>query len=83
MLKVLFFASLRETLGTSLESVPMPTPATVRALIGELRVRDDSWAQALAEGKRWRVAVNQDMATLDTALREGDEVAIFPPVTGG
>ena len=83
MVKVLYFASLRETLGTSRESVSLPTPANVGALISELRARGVAWAEALAAGKRWRVAVNQDMATLETLLAEGDEVAIFPPVTGG
>lgn len=83
MVKVLFFASLRETLRTSQEAVDLPTPANVGALIGELRARGETWAQSLAAGKRWRVAVNQELATLDTAVREGDEVAIFPPVTGG
>lgn len=83
MLKVLFFASLRETLGTAQESVSVPAPATVGALVDALRARGDTWAQTLAAGKRWRVAVNQDMATLDTAIKPGDEVAIFPPVTGG
>jgi molybdopterin synthase sulfur carrier subunit len=83
MLKVLYFASLRETLGTSQEEVPVPVPANVGALISELCVRGDCWAQALAAGKRWRVAVNQEMATRDTQLCAGDEVAIFPPVTGG
>ncbi len=83
MLKVLFFASLRENLGTAQESVALPSPATVAALIVALRARGAAWAQALAEDKRWRVAVNQDMATLNTSLKAGDEVAIFPPVTGG
>ncbi|MBL0125743.1 MAG: molybdopterin converting factor subunit 1 [Betaproteobacteria bacterium] len=83
MVKVMFFASLREALGTSQEAVSVPTPANVGALIGELRARGETWAQALASGKRWRVAVNQEMATLETVLSEGDEVAIFPPVTGG
>lgn len=83
MVKVLFFASLRETLGTSQESVPVPVPANVGTLIDHLRKRGDSWAQALAAGGRWRVAVNLEMATRDTALCAGDEVAIFPPVTGG
>jgi molybdopterin synthase sulfur carrier subunit len=83
MLKVLLFASLREAVGTSQESVPVPATPNVGALIDELRERGESWAQALATGKRWRVAVNQDMATLDTPLCAGDEVAIFPPVTGG
>ena len=83
MLKVLFFASLRESLGTSQDSVALPMPANVGALISNLRLRGDTWAQELAEGKRWRVAVNQEMATPETALKAGDEVAIFPPVTGG
>lgn len=83
MLKVLFFASLRESLGTSQDAVALPMPTNVGALISNLRLRGDVWAQELAEGKRWRVAVNQEMATPETALKAGDEVAIFPPVTGG
>lgn len=83
MLKVLYFASLRESLATSQDSVALPIPANVGALISNLRLRGDAWAQELAEGKRWRVAVNQEMATPETALKAGDEVAIFPPVTGG
>lgn len=83
MLKVLLFASMREALGTSVESVPVPQPCTVSALIEALRARGAPWADALSAGKRWRVAVNQDMATLETPVKAGDEVAIFPPVTGG
>ena len=83
MLKVLFFASLRERLGVSEESIPLPDPATVGGLLEHLRQRGGEWADALADGKRWRVAVNQDMADAATALKAGDEVAIFPPVTGG
>ena len=41
------------------------------------------WAAELAEGRAYRLAVNQDMADLETALKDGDEVAVFPPVTGG
>lgn len=83
MLKVLFFASLRERLGVGEESIPLPAIATVDGLLSVLRQRGEEWADALAEGKRWRVAVNQDMAQMETALKVGDEVAIFPPVTGG
>ena len=83
MLKVLYFAGLRESFGSAGESLPVPSPATVAELINVLRARGDRWADSLAAGKRWRVAVNQDMATLESPLKAGDEVAIFPPVTGG
>jgi len=83
MLKVLYFASLREALGISGESLPVPDAANVTALIESLRARGGAWAESLAAGKRWRVAVNQNMVALDAPLKAGDEVAIFPPVTGG
>jgi molybdopterin synthase sulfur carrier subunit len=84
MVTVLFFAALRESLGTSRELVPIAGPnATVAMLLETLRARDAAWAQALAPGRNWRVAVNQQMASLATPLKAGDEVAIFPPVTGG
>ncbi len=83
MLKVLYFAALREAIGVAEESVEVPQPATVGALVEALRARDGKYADALAASRRWRVAVNQDMVGLDAALKAGDEVAIFPPVTGG
>jgi sulfur-carrier protein len=84
MVTVLFFASLRESLGTPREQVPLAAPnATVAMLVDSLRRRDGAWADAFAPGKNWRVAVNQQMASLATPLRAGDEVAFFPPVTGG
>ncbi|MBP8120714.1 MAG: molybdopterin converting factor subunit 1 [Burkholderiales bacterium] len=83
MLRVLFFASLREQLGVAEQALDVPVPATVGALVTQLRARGETWSEVLAAGKRWRVAVNQDMATLETPLKSGDEIAIFPPVTGG
>ena len=84
MVKILYFAALRESLGTTSEHVPLPAPgATVSALLDHLRDRDARWSEAFAPGKRFRVAVNQDMADLSTPLKPGDEVAFFPPVTGG
>lgn len=83
MLNVLYFASLRESFGSAGESIPAPLPASVSALIALLRSRGGPWSDALAPDKRWRVAVNQEMAAMDTPLNTGDEVAIFPPVTGG
>jgi molybdopterin synthase sulfur carrier subunit len=81
---LLYFASLRESLGCSREQVALAggTP-TVSSLIDQLRARDGHWSEAFSPGKSWRVAVNQQMANLATPLKPGDEVAFFPPVTGG
>ena len=83
MLNVLYFASLREAFGKPSEHISSPLPANVEALIFLLRARGGVWSEALGADKRWRVAVNQEMAAMETALNVGDEVAIFPPVTGG
>jgi molybdopterin synthase sulfur carrier subunit len=81
---LLYFASLRETLGCSREEVALPSGnSTVSSLVERLRSRDPRWTEALAPGKSWRVAVNQTMADLATPLKPGDEIAFFPPVTGG
>ena len=85
MVTLLYFASLRESLGCAREQVPLPPngTATVSSLVDELRNRDARWTDAFAPGRQWRVAVNQQMANLATPVRPGDEVAFFPPVTGG
>lgn len=79
--KILYFAGLKEALGMASEAVDLPAGvATVGAL------RDWLVAQGrekLASAKNLRCAVNQDMAGLDAPVREGDEIAFFPPVTGG
>jgi sulfur-carrier protein len=81
---LLYFASLRESLGTSREQVALPSGnSTVSSLLENLRARDGRWSDAFSPGKQWRVAVNQQMADLATPLKPGDEVAFFPPVTGG
>jgi len=81
---LLYFASLRESVGVSREQVALPSGnSTVSALVDELRARDARWTEAFAPGRQWRVAVNQEMASLATPVRPGDEIAFFPPVTGG
>ena len=79
---VRYFASIREAMGTGSESL-QTTAATVGALRAELMGKSEAAAQALAEGRAVRMALNQDMCTGDAALKSGDEVAFFPPVTGG
>ncbi|UCV02035.1 molybdopterin converting factor subunit 1 [Dechloromonas denitrificans] len=79
--KILYFASLKEALGMAGESVELPAGvATVGALRDWLVGRG---REKLASAKNLRCAVNQDMAGLDAPVREGDEIAFFPPVTGG
>ena len=80
---VLYFASLREALGRSGEALELPAGvATVAALRAHLAARGEAWT-ALAEGRNVRAAVNQHMVGADGAVQAGDEVAFFPPVTGG
>ena len=82
--KVLYFASVREKLGRDAEEIDLPAGvATVAGLRSHLRARGGAWAEAMAEGKLLRAAVNQDMAQPAAAIKAGDEVAFFPPVTGG
>jgi molybdopterin synthase sulfur carrier subunit len=83
-LELRFFASLREALGLSQESITIPdnvrTIADLRAYLIE---RGNPWAEVLANGKVLRCALNQHLVDADTPLQEGAEVAFFPPVTGG
>ncbi len=84
MITVLYFARLREALGTGSERIALPQNVHdlegLRALLIE---RGGAWKQELAPGKPVRAAVNQAMAQDDTRVADGDEVAFFPPVTGG
>jgi sulfur-carrier protein len=82
--KILYLASLREQLGRSGEDVEIsPATSTVAGLRTLLMARGGSWQTALAQGKALRVAVNQEMAQPTTPVKPGDEIAFFPPVTGG
>lgn len=79
---VRYFASIREAMGTGSEDL-QTSATTVGALRDELMARSEAAASALAHGKAVRMALNQDMCSGDAALKAGDEVAFFPPVTGG
>jgi molybdopterin synthase sulfur carrier subunit len=82
--KILFFAGLREQLGTAAEEIELPGEVTtVAGLRTFLSNRNQTWKTALAEAKPVRVAVNQDMVQPTARIKAGDEVAFFPPVTGG
>ena len=83
MIKVLYFAAIREQLGMGQEEVAADDVASVAELLDRLRRRDEAHAEALAEDRRVLVAVNQEYADGDRPVADGDEVALFPPVTGG
>ena len=83
-IRLLYFARLREVLGQDRETLSLDGAApTLAGLLATLRARGGNWAEELAPERNFRMAVNQDIASPDTVLHEGDEVAIFPPVTGG
>ena len=82
--KVLFFAGLREQLGTSSLDVDLPAGVTtVAGLKSFLSDKGGAWSEALSDKKLVRAAVNQDMVDKSAPVKAGDEVAFFPPVTGG
>jgi molybdopterin synthase sulfur carrier subunit len=84
MVQLVYLARLREAFGLASEKVELPREVgTVASLLAWLRGRGGAWAAELAPGRAVRVAVNHDVARAETPVRAGDEVALFPPVTGG
>ena len=83
-MKLLYFAWLRARIGCAEEDIDLsPEVGDVAGLLDWLRSRGDRYAEALRDLSVVRVAVNQNYVGLGHPVREGDEVAIFPPVTGG
>ena len=81
---VVYLARLREAFGVASERMAATgTATTVGALRATLAARGGVWATELAPGRAVRVAVNHAVAGPDAPIRDGDEVALFPPVTGG
>lgn len=82
-IKLLYFASLRETLGSAGEALELPAGIdSIGALRAYLAARGGAW-QVFATSKSLRAAVNQAMAGAEARIAAGDEIAFFPPVTGG
>ena len=83
-MKLLYFAWLRARIGQAEEELPRPAGVRdVAGLIEWLRTRGPRYAEALRDPSVIRVAVNQDYVGRDHPIEDGDEVALFPPVTGG
>jgi molybdopterin converting factor subunit 1 len=81
--RLLYFAWVRERIGLGEEELALDGPEPLGALLDRLAGRSQGHGAALAERGRLRAAVNQDFAGWDALVQPGDEVAIFPPVTGG
>lgn len=82
MVTVCFFASLREQLGTERLTLSLEEPTSVEALLAQLRARENGWMSALSSPSLL-CAVNHTLVERTTTVNPGDEVAFFPPVTGG
>jgi molybdopterin synthase sulfur carrier subunit len=84
MANVLYFASLAEILGTKAEQIDLPSDCrTIPDLIALLRARGEPFASAFDSNTRILVAINQEMSEPTAAINASDEIAFFPPVTGG
>jgi len=81
---ILYFAWVRQKTGTSEERIELPPNIkTVGELATFLRARGGGYGEAFADTARLRAAVNQEHAGWDAGVRDSDEIAFFPPVTGG
>jgi molybdopterin synthase sulfur carrier subunit len=81
---LLYFAWLRQKIGRSEEQLDLPDGVTtVGALAEHLASRGEGYAQAFGDAARLRAAVNREHVPFDAPVADGDEVAFFPPVTGG
>lgn len=82
--RVVYLARLREAFGTAGEALVVAAEApTVGTVLAALRARGGVWAHELAGGRAVRAAVNHDLVAAEAPVRDGDEVALLPPVTGG
>jgi molybdopterin synthase sulfur carrier subunit len=81
---ILYFAWLRDRIGRAEETLELPAGVvTIANLITHLRGRGGGYESVFSLGRVVRAAVNQDFAAADTVVAPGDEIAFFPPVTGG
>jgi molybdopterin converting factor subunit 1 len=83
-MQVLYFGWVKSRIGIGKEELsPPPEVTNVASLIDWLKGRSDRYANAFEDSAALRVAINQEIASLDAAIVDGDEVAVFPPMTGG
>ena len=81
---LLYFAWVRQKVGKSEEKIALPKDvSTIGELMAWLAQRGPGYADAFADARRLRAAVNQEHVRVDAKIADSDEVAFFPPVTGG
>jgi molybdopterin converting factor subunit 1 len=80
---LLYFAWVRERIGAARATMVLAEPLTLGELVEQLRREGPGHAEALEDMTRLRGAINQEFVGWDAWVRPGDEVALFPPVTGG
>lgn len=84
MIKIKYFARLSESLGVKNEELEYTNEtSTAEDIIAGLTNRGEQWASEFSGDNKILVAVNQQMCERDATIKDGDEVAFFPPVTGG
>lgn len=83
-MRILYFGWVRSRIGTAGEEMALPAGVRdVAALMEHLRARGGGYARAFDDGDAVRAAVNQEVAPPGAPVADGDEVAFFPPMTGG
>jgi sulfur-carrier protein len=83
-IKILYFARIKEAVNYSTEEVTLPNEvATITALKNYLALRGDTWANLFNGKQTVRAAINHELVDNLATIKAGDEVAFFPPVTGG
>lgn len=81
MIKVLFFAALREQLGSEAVTIALKETSSIAVVIESLITLHPEWKTAFNQSLLY--AVNQEMVSKNHLVKSGDEIAFFPPVTGG
>ncbi len=84
MIKILYFARIKESLNYSTEEIALPSDiATVAHLMDFLARRGDAWSSLFSGKQTVRAAINHTLVNSDAVIKDGDEIGFFPPVTGG